>query len=595
MDRQTKLFVTTNGETKEIVLSSIKKQQEPLFVFLEYGRCQIELISTEPNARMEVESMNQEGIIKLMPSTPILLSDPECQEEGYVPGNFSLRYFSDQRQMDGFFTVLPQSLSETSLEKMRQLLEEKAQGVTQNRYSHQLMRKENKKTFNELDSLGFLIQHFEELMESLNQISKRPIEDLTQAYQLTKNSKKQTAKSQQWNCTKGNRYLTQETQQMFYEKRNKVTYNTIENRSLKHMIFQISSKILRLNKTYRLNYQSLLQQTTVLETEIEVLNQRKNKMNDLYNLRKLRGSLEHELRIRNEELMELKQKTATHQRYMRQIQNMNGRLMAILNERWMVDLPASFNGRVTQRFLKTPGYSFIYWIYQELTKSKNEGTTSPTFPFHQTSRLFEYYNLFLIIELLQKQGFEWKSGWLKDFNPSTSQTFSLDSEEELYFEDERGYRIRLSYDKFLKTSAEAKLSDQEQMVSVNSISRRPDLLIELFYHQTFLSSMVIEIKYRKLHSIYQELEETNAMKQLMDYRALNYYNPTLRPMMQRNAVDTILTIYPNHQGSRFIHDEVYDFKYIPLSPTGFDLSVEGVQDIQYTLVDFLNRHQIQNK
>lgn len=160
------------------------------------------------------------------------------------------------------------------------------------------------------------------------------------------------------------------------------------------------------------------------------------------------------------------------------------------------------------------------------------------------------------------------------------------------FSHPKGYRIRLSYDVFLNNAVEAKRLNQEQLVSVNSTSRRPDILIELFEADHFLSAMIVEVKYRKLNSLYQELTETDVMKQLIDYRALNYYDPNRRPNLIRNAVDNIIVIYPNHEGSRFIHEESYDFKFIPLSPTGFSEQIEGVSLVKQSLCDFLNQSML---
>lgn len=590
MDKQTKLFVTINGETQEVMLSSMSKQTEPLFVFSEYGYCQIELQTTQPQAFLEVESMTQEGVIKVTPSTPFMLSQPEKPEEGYVPGNFLLSYVEGNKRVEYFFTVSPQSLSEASLKTMCQLLEERAHGVTRNRYSHQFVVYEEQTTYHEFDLLGYLFRHFDELMNSLNQVLACPIEDLTQRYQLTRQSKKQDLKSLRWNETKGQRQTTDEAQSLYYEKRHQVTYNTVENRSLKHMIFQISTQLLRLNKGYRLTQQALIQQQQDLIAKIETLTQHKTTVTERNHLKKTKVLVSQEIYVRKEELATLTKKLETHQQQCRQLQRMIGRLNAILTDSWMAELPMAFNGRLSQRFFKAPGYSFIHSVYQEVMNLNQSRQKLPTFPLHQTSRLFEYYNLFLVVELLQQQGFVWKSGWLKDFNPSHYQPRSLEVGEELWFENSQGNRIRLSYDKFLKTSSEAKLGSKAQMVSVNSASRRPDLLIELFHQQTFLSAMIIEVKYRKLYSIYQNIHETDAMKQLMDYRALNYYDPTCRPMLRQQAVDTILTVYPNHEGSRHIQDEVYGFDFVPLSPTGFDESVEGVAIIKQSLSDFISRY-----
>ena len=590
MDKQTKVFVTIGNEKTEVMFSNQKEQTKPLFVFTEYGRCEIEFYSEEETAYLEIESMTEEGIIKLMPSHSFLLSSSENPDECYVPGNFSIRLIQQHQKTDGYFSVLPQNLSEESLKKMCDLLEEKAQGVTRNLHSHQLMIKGETQSTNELDLFGFLIQHFEELMESITRVIRYPIEDLEQVYQLTKSSKKPTTKSQRWLDTKGQRYATADSQERFYEKRNAITYNTVENRSLKHMLFQISDKILGLIKSYRANYKSLLQQQTLLEVEIENLRFRRDNISDFGAFKKTKAMVNRELDLKTDELDALKQRIEIHQRYTRQIQEMHGHLLIALNDSWMSEVPMAFNGRVTKRFLKTSGYAFIYELHQKIMLFEDEGIATPTFPLHQTSRLFEYYNIFLIIELLKKQGFIWKKGWLKDFKRSSYQTYHLEAGETLSFEDDRGYRIRLSYDKFLKTSSEAKFTQEKQMVSVNSMSRRPDILIELFHEEKFLSSMVVEVKYRKVYSVYQDKHETNAVKQLLDYRALNYYDPSQRPMLKQNVVDTLLIVYPSHEGGRFIYDELYDLKVIPLSPTGFDEKTEGVEAIQTALTDFLNRY-----
>ena len=587
MDKQIKLIITKNQEVTERVLHAQLNPTNALFEFPEYGHCQIELISDEPNAHLEVEYMNEEGMIFLPPSTPFLLSANEHQEEGYVPGSFKLRYKSDEQDIQMFFEVAPQTFSSQTLTLMTELLEQEAPGVTKNWFSRSSMEITVQQR-SVLDSYHYLVNHFDEIINSLNRIMKRPIEDLDQEYQLTKVSKKPTAKSKRWSAKNANQQGTQ-TQQRFLEKRKFINYDVPENRAIKQMIFKISSLILQLNRQYSQHGKSLTSQLLEAEQTLEELIQRKDSLSDLFNFKKTRGGLDREISFKKDEIKNLKRKLEIHQRYVNQIQGMNGRLIAMLNEGWMANIQASFNGKISRRFLRHPSYSFIYEVYRTLTSSQSKSENLQGFPTYQTSKLFEFYNFFLMIHLLEEQGFRWVSGWQKSNRSSSYQVCTINEGDEVWFENSNQQRVRLSYDRFLKKSSDAKREGKEQLVSVNSNSRRPDLLLELFDHDQFQRGMVIEVKYRKLKSLYQEDYETDVMKQLLDYRALNYYDPQQRPALIQQAIDTVLTIYPTHFESQLVHEELYDFKFIPITPTTFSSENQGVQWIKESLIQFLTR------
>ena len=587
MDKQIKLIITKNQEVTERVLHAQLNPTNALFEFPEYGHCQIELISDEPNAHLEVEYMNEEGMIFLPPSTPFLLSANEHQEEGYVPGSFKLRYKSDEQDIQMFFEVAPQTFSSQTLTLMTELLEQEAPGVTKNWFSRSSMEITVQQR-SVLDSYHYLVNHFDEIINSLNRIMKRPIEDLDQEYQLTKVSKKPTAKSKRWSAKNANRQGTQ-TQKRFLEKRKFINYDVPENRAIKQMIFKISSLILQLNRQYSQHGKSLTSQLLEAEQTLEELIQRKDSLSDLFNFKKTRGGLDREISFKKDEIKNLKRKLEIHQRYVNQIQGMNGRLIAMLNEGWMANIQASFNGKISRRFLRHPSYSFIYEVYRTLTSSQSKSENLQGFPTYQTSKLFEFYNFFLMIHLLEEQGFRWVSGWQKSNRSSSYQVCTINEGDEVWFENSNQQRVRLSYDRFVKKSSDAKREGKEQLVSVNSNSRRPDLLLELFDHDQFQRGMVIEVKYRKLKSLYQEDYETDVMKQLLDYRALNYYDPQQRPALIQQAIDTVLTIYPTHFESQLVHEELYDFKFIPITPTTFSSENQGVQWIKESLIQFLTR------
>lgn len=594
MATQTKLILFNGFQKTECLLNEQTNWSEPIFSFLEYGRCDLTFESDDPTASLELEYMNEDGKVCLLPQDRITLADNLVHEEGYVPGNFSLKLKFQQECFEGFFTVHPQSINDETLHQMRELLESKANGITRNLYSQKLVGQDQQYEQDCLNLLTFLGQHQDELFQTLRQIERNPIESLEHQYELSKLSKKQTAKSQRWAATKGSRHTAHGTQQLFYEPKMRMNLDTPENRCLKHILYDLLNKTARLNEQYQHLLKELTDRHQTLVVDLERLKVAQSKSGNNFHVKKHQGSLMFEIQVKENELADYVKRIESHEECFKPVRALNAQLHYLLNETWIQQIPPIFKGLITQRLLKHRAYAYLYLVYQEINKTPDEGQDKLTFPYHQTSKLFEYYNVLLLVELLESQGFTWESGWLKDLKKETQTPsfHSLNAGEVLMFSHPKGYRIRLSYDVFLNNAVEAKRLNQEQLVSVNSTSRRPDILIELFEADHFLSAMIVEVKYRKLNSLYQELTETDVMKQLIDYRALNYYDPNRRPNLIRNAVDNIIVIYPNHEGSRFIHEESYDFKFIPLSPTGFSEQIEGVSLVKQSLCDFLNQSML---
>ena len=594
MDTQTKLILHYEYQTKEVILTRDLEAFKPVFSFSEYNFFGLTFVSTDEEATLELEYMNEEGVVTLSPYDKIILADKKVRDEGYIPGNFKLTVKTKSETIEGFFTVLPQSLKSDSLDRMRELLEEKASGITRNIYSQKLIGQEQEYEVDCLNLLTYLSQSQEELFQALLYIERHPIESIEHEYTHSKVSKKPTARSQRWLVTKGAHAQSQGAQKTFYEPKMVVNLDTPENRCLKHILYDLLNKTTRLNEHYQFELRELNDLIQSLQEDLNRLNQAQPKVRNQHDFKKYRGSLSSEIRIKESELKTYEKKLENHHERFRPVRALNAQLHHLLSETWLQHVTPIFNGLVTQRLLKNRAYSYLYLVYQELNKAPDEGHDKLTFPYHQTSKLFEYYNVLLLVELLEKQGFKWVSGWLKDLSSEHTkpQLCTLNPGEELEFQKAGGYRIRLSYDKFLNSAPEAKKLNKEQMVSVNSSSRRPDVLIELFNESGFLSAMIVEVKYRKWKSLYQELAETDVMNQLVDYRALNYFDPNLRPNLRSNVIDTTIVIYPNHEGSRYFIEEVYGFRFIPISPTGFSTEVEGVNLVEESLNDFLDRYVI---
>lgn len=603
MDLQTNDVTSTNaklyykvGRKQEEVIefTSSLTTKDVLFTLSEYEQLDLRFEGGKNVREIRVESLQGDEDIRLLESEEVRLTDGTTnQEMSVIPGIYGIWVIDEQGvERHYFYEIISHNLKMDQLDLMKSALESRVLGITRDLFSQRESGNAQDGSSTLVDTVGLLMKHYNALEQALDSIVGMPIEDLKKSYQMTEISKRPTARSQRWNVTKGERYKTSHTQALFYEPKIQLDLETPENRYLKYNLTEILANVSSVARQYRFNDTGLSTQINQLKTDIMTAKQRRNAMEGSYNIDKSKNQLEFEILSKTRELEQLRKQRAAFLENQRKLKSLNAKLVYILNETWLKDIQLKNTVQITKRTLKNHYYSLIYQIYQELmTKKKDKGET-PTFPFIQTSKLFEFYNFILYIELLEKQGFKWTKGWLKDYEGTKKMMFMLNAGEEIWLENEQGYRIQLIYDRFLNNSNTAKNQKVPQVITSNSMSRRPDILLNLYQQDKFLSSMIIEVKYRKLKHIYRKDIETDVMRQLMDYESLRYYNPTGSPLFKLGIVGKVVVVYPDQAGAKDFVDENYGYEFIPVEPIGFDASIKGISMIERSLIEFLEENII---
>ena len=603
MDLQTNDVISTNaklyykvGRKQEEVIefTSSLTTKDVLFTLSEYEQLDLRFEGGKNVREIRVESLQGDEDIRLLESEELRLTDGTTnQEMSVIPGIYGIWVIDEQGvERHYFYEIISHNLKMDQLEMMKSALESRVLGITRDLFSQRESGNAQDGSSTLVDTVGLLMKHYNALEQALDSIVGMPIEDLKKSYQMTEISKRPTARSQRWNVTKGERYKTSHTQALFYEPKIQLDLETPENRYLKYNLTEILANVSSVARQYRFNDTGLSAQINQLKTDIMTAKQRRNAMEGSYNIDKSKNQLEFEILSKTKELEQLRKQRAAFLENQRKLKSLNAKLVYILNETWLKDIQLKNTVQITKRTLKNHYYSLIYHIYQELMMKKKDKGETPTFPFIQTSKLFEFYNFILYIELLEKQGFKWTKGWLKDYEGTKKMMFMLNAGEEIWLENEQGYRIQLIYDRFLNNSNTAKNQKVPQVITSNSMSRRPDILLNLYQQDKFLSSMIIEVKYRKLKHIYRKDIETDVMRQLMDYESLRYYNPTGSPLFKLGIVGKVVVVYPDQAGAKDFVDENYGYEFIPVEPIGFDASIKGISMIERSLIEFLEENII---
>ena len=588
-----KLYCKVGWKQEEVIeLTSSLSPSEVIFSLSEYERLELRFESGKEIKAIKVESLQSDEEVVLQDGDSVCLTDGTTnQEVSIIPGIYGLYVINEKGdEFPLFFEITSHNMSSSQLERMKEALESRVLGITRDLFNQREASNQRDGSSNFVDTLSLLIKYYNKLEEALDKIIGEPIENLTKVYQTTTISKRPTPRSQRWNVTKGERYKVHNVQTAFCEPRVKLDLQTPENRFLKHNLMEILTAVSLVSRQYRFNESGLDAQINQLKTDIMSLRQQRNRMSGTYNLDKSRSQMDFEISTKSKELEQIQNQRRVHLENQRKLKGLNAKLVAVLNETWIKDIRLEGGVRLTQRAIKNPHYTYVYQICQKLLDNKKSKGETPTFPFIETSRLFEFYSFLLTIDLLEKQGFAWEKGWLKDYSDTKKIMYALTPGEELWFKNKEGYRVQLIYDKFLNNSNVAKMQKLPQVITATSSSLRPDILMNLYHHEEFLSSMIIEVKYRKLKHMYRKDVETNVMRQLMDYESLRYYNPNKVPLFRLGIVSKVAVIYPFQEGANDFVDENYGYQFISVEPTGFNAEVKGISVIENLIKEFFEEN-----
>lgn len=595
---QTKLtfysYTSNNGKIvckhKEISIVIDDNTDEKLkcdsLVFGEYDSIIVNFESDDENAILEIDSSNSEYPLRIENRTgDTVLTEAEEHESMLTPGYYGLKVITSGREYEGLYFINSRSIEWDGIVNLRVYLETVMAGLSQNLYIQRMIGQKNvygDENYEISKTYSYIKNNIETVINSIDSIIKNPLMDVKKEYKEQYYSKKSDLKSQRWLCSKGlNKNRNTHVPDVVYEKRSFLNKDIYENYYIKQLLKKILDFIISIKNSYKMIYVDLSEKVNIkiedysnnklkfeqVKKDRIVCNEHKyNKAKELEFLRSDIDKLQDRLKFINEIILSLKKEKTI--------------LLGYINETWLNQISDSNRKfKLSQKIFKDNRYYNIYNFCLNLEYIENNDLEirKPYFPSKNSSKLFEYYVVVLIIEILIKSGFAWKSGWLADnieeqlFNGDipTNKPFIFMSQDSIH-------RIEVIYEKVVQSNMTIMENNISDFIRMNATHYKPDIIISAFNDTTgeLLKTIVVEAKCCKSDNLQSKNGPSKAIEQVKNYYNFGYYdkNKIGRDKTKRGVVDEIIIIYPKQK-------KVIQYEYDDLALCFIQVEAQDSKDI----------------
>ncbi len=561
--------------------------------FIEHNTVLVSFESEDPNAALEIECYNNDGLSIVKPGQTIQITTGQDQDDMMVPGYHSVIIRTSDAYYEGYYHIIPSSISWDGLMNMKSYLENMLEGLSYNLYAQRYGAKG--KNLMHTASYSQIYNHINEnigmLINNLNSITKCPLVNVGKQYSEKPGGyKRPDNKSQRWLSQKG----TSRNDNLFcpdivFEKHTVLNSNTVENKWIRKIIHHTVMVLCELEANFKTAGVSLEGRKQLKFEEYQAAKlEYSNKIEGDYTLS---DNFRMNKRKRMERLKYEVQEFAENISYLTEIQCNIKKLRSFLSsteyDTWLNEI----NGfekvvKPSNGLLRDYRYSQLYTFYIELVSLEKDmhKEKKTSFPSKKTSKLFEYYTAGLVIEKLQQEGFNWDSGWLADDRKGVSYNGELPSETIMHFSRDN-LLCEVAYD--LEIGAKPCNAPVGRFVKNNARACRPDLRLSLFNKETnkLLKATIIEVKCRKTKYIYNEHGDTSVIEQLNDYYNFAYRSLNSK-IISRNIIDNVIVIYPK-QNRTVDYDGDYNFSFIQIDPAECGNECYGYSAFEEKIMEFL--------
>lgn len=541
-----------NDDTQENLGDSI-------ITFNEYSKISVKFESDDTNAVLEIDSSLKEYPLSLSPSdTIVTISVAEDHDSMLTPGYYGVNIITSTKTYTGLYLVNSKSVSWEGLVNLRKYLETVMSGLSQNLYIERMVGQKN--AFGDENCslyklYSFINHNIENVINSIDSIVKNPLTDIEKEYREQFYTKKEDVKSQRWLCTKGlsknrNVYVPD----IVFEKHSFSTKDTLENRYIKQIIQEILDVILLIEGSYQ-----SIQFNSINKIKLQIELYKKNELsydklkNDRVVGNEFKRGKGNDLTYLKTYINELQNKSTFIDDILINLKKTKAMLLNYINGTWLEDITCrNRNSRISQKLLKDNRYYQIYDFYLNILDIEKDDPLNrkPYFPSKKTSKLFEYYSVSLIINILREDGFEWQNGWLADNIDNVLFNGEITTNKPMIFtKDNR--RIEVVYEKEVETNTTIMNNQTNDFVRMNGTHYKPDIMLSLFNNDTgkIMRAIVIEVKCKKSRNLQSKNGPSHAIIQVKDYDQFGYYdkNKKTKNKIIKEVVAEIIILYPKQK------------------------------------------------
>ncbi|WP_426349399.1 hypothetical protein ACPWSR_16920 [Alloiococcus sp. CFN-8] len=555
------------GNPQIVVIDEFTKEDlgDNVATFKEYNKIVVSFESTDPNAILIIDSSTSEMPVKLTTNDKsLVLSGAGDHDIMLTPGYFGIQVVTTDGIYNGLYLIEPTSVLWNGLINLRNQLEKVMVGLSQNLYIQRMTGQKNIYGDNDysLNKLySYIISNIDTVFNIIESIIKNPLSDIDKLYKEQHYSVRQDMKSQKWLSSKGiNKNKNLFVPDVVYEKHTFLNRNIAENQWIKKILNKTieilcdmeSKYIVILNEFSKKIYLKEIDLTEITLKHNSIFNDSIISPDHKYSVRKEKEFIETELN-------KLKSNRAFITDIISNLEKTKAIFLHFLNETWFREIFGNLSlTKVSQKMLKDNRYFVIYDFYRNLISLENNESIDrkPYFPSKKTSKLFEYYAVVMVIEILQDYGFDWESGWLRDMINEEIFNGEIPTNEPIIFSKDN-IICELFYEKEIRQNIDVVSNGISDFIRMSARHYKPDILISLFDKETheLKKAAVVEVKCSMSKNLQSSKGPTKAIEHAKDYYSFCYYdkNKPGKNKTRREVIEEIIIIYPK-QDKKIIYD-----------------------------------------
>ncbi|WP_042272820.1 hypothetical protein [Faecalimicrobium dakarense] len=382
MDTLIKLIIKTSysnrpdiSRTNEIKINlsdfNERYKNKPVFEFKEYDKIEVSLSCEDKSVVIKLESYyyenmknsntyksiyRQEDTLRtLRDGDYIVLSPGGDSSDMLVPGEYSIKIYSQTGSHEGFFNIIPNSVKWNSIIKIREYLENVVKGISYNIYLEKKCSKErqdisyaNIELYRYLDSIQY------KLLNHVKYIVDNPLLDIEKIYRLQNYSKNPNAKSQRWSSKNGIAYNQNIlTKNVFYENHSYLTNKITENSIFKNILTYMQSILIEAEHEYIKVINNINNNKQNIEEQIISKQKQYREASKEANTYKVNLSRSSEINILKKDIDIYREKEIIIENNLNSLNKLKASLNFYINETWVKDIEFKYNTPdITAKILK---------------------------------------------------------------------------------------------------------------------------------------------------------------------------------------------------------------------------------------------------
>lgn len=504
---------------------NIYEIKEKIVELKESSKVNVKFESSDENSYLEIKNIfNGQGeFIKIHPNESQKLFEGLNKYSILLPGDHLVRIFYKGNYYYNIYSVNPRHVNELQLQFIRDYINSRIDGISYNLNTFaQINRiKKNIIKSNYLNVIKTYKENFIILVKLLDEIIKSPLTELEKAYMKGQNVKKQDIKTIRFSGRRnGGERL---------EIKKIPTLNSRENKILKAMLL------------------NLYMELRDLEVFLNELKKTKGDFNDC------------DLLIKD----------------LRWMKNL---LSKYIN--FFIDVDSTSKVIPLKSILMNSKYGKVYRLYRKLIDYKNYYQPN----FKTTDLLYEYFVLLVVLDIIQKLGFNLEES---DYKKLLSNKLNDEIPSGMGAIFTKGnLRLEVWYEKELYSLYQEALKNGSGFYT-HASNKLPDIRIDFYKDNKYIKSYIIEVKYRRFGYLWSDIENNETMIQVKNYKTtIQYISKDLeRPIF---PIEKVIIIYPGQLDMDvLVEKEFGNYLFLQLKPKDAS-TIIGYDELTKILKQLIN-------